>query len=115
MKAFTNTWGSIYVQSGRRRYSSGEGSTPISIRDILDATYRYFMAPLTEHEVARFEAIPEQKDEMVMAYRVRLRAQGASDGCYRRWDLLQNGMHNFDMLEVESQSRNMVRLRLRLF
>jgi len=115
MKVFTDTWGSIYVQSGRRRYSPGRDSSPISIRDILDATYRYFMQPLTEQETARFEAIAEKKDEMVMAYRMRLRAHRARDDFYRRCDLLQNGMNNFDKLEFEGESRNMVRLRLRLY
>ena len=108
MKYFTYTWGSIHV---RRRYSLSS----ISIKDILETIYRFFMEPLSMDETRRFEAIPAQKDEMVMAYRMRQRAQGTRDHLYRRCDLLQNGMCNFDTLEVQSENRNTVRLLLRLY
>lgn len=96
--------------SVHRRYSSNS----ISIRDILEAIYQYFMQPLMG-EAQQFGAIPEQKDEMVMAYRMRQRAQGARDNLYRRCDLLQNGMCNFNFLEVQIEGRNFVRLQLHLY
>ena len=108
MKCFTNAWGSFNVY---RPY----GSSAISIRDILEETYRYFMQPLSPGEAERFDAIPEQKDEMVMAYRMRQWAQGVKDYNYRRCDLLQNGRCNFDFLEVQTEGRNFVRLQLHLY
>ena len=108
MKCFTNAWGSFTVY---RPYDS----SAISIRNILEETYQYFMQPLSPGEAERFDAIPEQKDEMVMAYRMRQWAQGTKDCSYRRCDLLQNGRCNFDFLGVQTEGRNFVRLQLHLY
>ena len=108
MKCFTNAWGSFTVY---RPY----GSSAISIRIILEETYLYFMQPLSPGEAEQFDMIPEQKDEMMMAYRMRQWAQGTKDCSYRRCDLLQNGRCNFDFLGVQTEGRNFVRLQLHLY
>ena len=108
MKCFTSAWGSFPV---RRRY----GSSAISIRDILEATYQYFMQPLRLGEAERFYAVPDQKEEMVMAYSMRQWVQGEKDYRYRRCDLLQNGRCNFNFLEIETEGRDFVRLQLHLY
>jgi hypothetical protein len=104
MKSFTSF-------SVHRRYSS----SPISVRDLLEAISRYSMQPLSRDETQQFGLIPKRKDEMVMAYRMRQRAQGARDHLYRRCDLLQNGTCNFNFLEVQTESRNFIRLKLHLY
>ena len=113
MKHFNDNWGAIRIQK-RSEVTSGI-SNPISIGDILEEIYRYFMMPLDDQERALLVSTPRRKEEVLAAFGAdRSEAQALNYDFYRRADLLPDGLLNFDEIEFIGSGTNSCFLRLRL-
>jgi len=112
MKLFADTWGPIQVRV-RSDLHSGV-SNPISIQDILNEIYRYFMQPLDEQERTRLVSTPRQKEEVSAAFRARGEVQGWNYDFYRRADLLPR-LSNFSQVVLVGRGFNSSSLTLRLY
>jgi hypothetical protein len=115
MKLFADTWGPIHVQTRSDLHTVTHGiSNPISIRDILDEIYRYFMLPLDEEERTRLMSTQRQNDEISAAFQARRELQGWDYDFYRRADLLPR-LSNFGKIELVGRGINSSFLQLRLY
>ena len=119
MKHFTDIWGPIPVQKRLNHHDIVDmthgTSNPISIRDILEEIYRYFMLPLDDQERAELMSTPQKHEEILAAFIARSQVQSFTYDFYRRADLLPNGLSNFAYVEFTGGGTNSCSLRLRLY
>jgi hypothetical protein len=116
MRHFADIWGSIPVQKRTNHYDMTRGiSNPISIRDILEDIYQYFMLPLDDQERAQFMSTPRRHEEISAAFDARSEVQSFKYDFYRRADLLPNGLSNFFHIEFIGSGINSCSLGLRLY
>jgi len=111
-KSLNDNWGPIRIQK-RSEVTCGI-SNPISIREILEEIYRYFMMPLGDQERALLISTPREKEGVLAAFRSRSEAQALNYDFYRRAELLPDDLSNFDEIELIGSGTNSCFLRLRL-
>jgi hypothetical protein len=116
MRRFADIWGPIPVQKRLNHNDMTRGiSNPISIRDILEEIYRYFMLPLDDQERAQFMSTPQRHAEISAAFNARSQVQSFTYDFYRRADLLPNGLSNFFCIQFIGSGTSSCSLRLRLY
>ena len=116
MKYFADIWGPILVQKRSNHYDMTCGiPNSISIGDILEDIYQYFMMPLDDQERAQLISTPQRHEEILAAYHARGEVQSFKYDFYRRADLLPNGLSNVFHIEFIGSGINSCSLRLRLY
>jgi hypothetical protein len=113
LRAFNAQWGPIRVQSGR--VSADNSATFISIRDIMEAIYKYVMKPITTVDKSLFILDRHQDETFNLMFMTRTSIQGRLNDRPRRADLLPGNMVNFRRIVVDSVGGGVVRLRLALY